>query len=151
MTWQTHDSPIHLLQACTCATLNWRSIGVSSDDARVRLVGGEWLAVQIRSDSWSLGLVARVGRRGVLLGYFFGPRFAQVPRLSDAEGLVAANAVLVGMFGDLGIQEGTWRILGRQSGWDELDWPLPQFVRRDSLDYLVKFIRYSASDISVEI
>lgn len=35
---------------------------------------GDWFAVPLGGAGYALGLVARVGRRGVTFGYFFGPR-----------------------------------------------------------------------------
>lgn len=116
-----------------------------------QLTGGEWLAVPLRDGKWAPGLVARVGRRGVLFGYFFGPATREIPSLRETTDLRPDGAALVGMFGDLGIREGTWAILGRSESWDPANWPFPQFVRTDSLSGQVTLIKYSESDLVTSI
>jgi len=61
---------------------------------------GTWFAVPLKDGGYAAGVVARVGRRGVLFGYFFGPRRPAAPSLSDLEGLTPNNAVLA-IVGDI--------------------------------------------------
>jgi Immunity protein 26 len=92
---------------------------------------GDWFAVPLREGGFAVGVIARATpcRRGVLLGYFFGPKRESVPALEELNGLSAANAVLVERFGHLGLVHGTWPLLGCIDGWDRSAWPMPAFGR----------------------
>ena len=94
---------------------------------------GDWFAVPLRDGGYAACLIARANPGGVLLGYFFGPRRSRIPQLQDVSGLRPGDAALVGMFGDLGIIQGTWPLLGRLDGWQRRDWPTPVFVRYEEL------------------
>lgn len=94
---------------------------------------GDWFAVPLAGGGFATGLVARANPGGVLLGYFFGPRVPQVPRLHDLKSLAARDAVLVGMFGDLGLIQGKWPLIRRLDEWVPAAWPMPVFVRYEEL------------------
>jgi len=113
---------------------------------RQRYSEGDWFAVPLRSDGFALGVVARANPKGVLLGYFFGPRRPQTPGLADIVGLVAERAVLIGRFGDLGIRTGSWSLLGRDPRWDRSAWPVPVFVRYEELTGRTFNVRYDDTD-----
>ena len=114
----------------------------------MKLMGGEWVAVPLEGGHWSIDLIARVSRGGVLLGYFFGPRSERKPDLNDIDGLKPDDAVLIGLIGHLGIKNQTWPVIGRTGNFVRKDWPLPLFVRRDSLIDRVELVRYSDDDLS---
>jgi len=101
--------------------------------ARVDFPEGTWFAVPLREGGFGVGVVARANAGGVLLGYFFGPKLAEVPRLDELAGLRAEDAALVAMFGHLGLKRGEWPVLGRLDGWDRQEWPMPVFVRYEEL------------------
>src|SRR5688500_15207999 len=86
---------------------------------------GDWFAVPLRTGGYALGLAARSNRRGIVLGYFVGPRSTQLPTVEQTQGLAAGNAVYVGMFGDLGLLHGEWPVIGQGTGFSRADWPLP--------------------------
>jgi hypothetical protein len=111
-----------------------------------RYTEGDWFAVPLRSDGFAVGVVARANPKGALLGYFFGPRREQRPTLADVTGLLPEHAVLVGMFGHLGIRGGSWPLLGRERGWDRARWPTPVFVRYEELTGRSFHVRYDDSD-----
>lgn len=96
---------------------------------------GDWFAVPLRDGGFAVGVIARAMPRkeGVLLGYFFGPRRYEIPTHEDLSGLSASDAVMVEMFGDLGIIRGEWPLLGRINGWDRTAWPTPEFGRFEEL------------------
>ncbi len=93
------------------------------------------------------GVVARMAPKGkILLGYFFGPRLDQGadPAL---EHLNAKDAILCVRFGDLGLIDGHWPILGNLPVWKRSEWPMPDFVRRDPLGRLKpKLVKYADDD-----
>ena len=96
---------------------------------------GDWFAVPLRDGGFAVGVIARAMPRkeGVLLGYFFGPMRLVVPALETLSDLSAADAVMVEMFGDLGIMSGKWLLLGRMNKWDRTEWPTPAFGRFEEL------------------
>jgi hypothetical protein len=94
---------------------------------------GDWFAVPLRDGGFAAGVVARANPGGVLLGYFFGPRRSAVPTLDGIRDLRQGDAVLVALFGHLGLKEGRWPVLGRLDGWDRREWPMPVFVRYEEL------------------
>jgi Immunity protein 26 len=100
---------------------------------RVRYGEGDWFAVPLRDGGFGVGILARANRKGVLLGYFFGPRRGQIPELPDVTPLRASDAVLVAKFGHLGIRDGRWPLLGVLDGWNREDWPMPIFGRYEEL------------------
>jgi hypothetical protein len=81
-----------------------------------------------------------------MLGYFFGPCRPELPSLADVHGLHAADAVLVRRFGDLGLLDGTWPVLGRVDGWDRSAWPMPAFVHHESLTDRSVLVYYDEDD-----
>lgn len=88
---------------------------------------GQAFALPLRSDGWAIGVIARVGRRGVLFGYFFDIHYKHLPSMKETERLTPSNAVLEARFGDLGIKRGEWIILGDMTDWNRESWPLPKF------------------------
>jgi Immunity protein 26 len=99
----------------------------------VRYSEGDWFAVPIRSGGFAIGVIARANPGGVLLGYFFGPKRAALPKIEELARLTAADAVLVGKFGHLGIKQNRWPIVGRFDTWDRREWPMPALVRYEEL------------------
>ena len=90
---------------------------------------GDWFAVPLRTGGYALGVVARKGKGGILLGYFFGPRRERVPTIEDAHDLTPDDAVLVERFGHLGLRDRRWPLLGPRATWRREDWPMPKFGR----------------------
>jgi hypothetical protein len=95
---------------------------------RRRIRPGSWAGVPLRNGAgYAVGLVAREGDAGaVLLGYFFGPRRAYIPALSDVLHYRPDDAVLIAMFG---LGNAQWPQLGEQPSWDPAEWPIPTFGR----------------------
>jgi hypothetical protein len=75
---------------------------------------GDWFAVPLHGGGFAAVIIARAMPRkeGVLLGYFFGPRRADVPALGELSALSTSDAVLVERFGDLSILDGHGRWWG---------------------------------------
>ncbi|MFF4601109.1 Imm26 family immunity protein [Amycolatopsis sp. NPDC001319] len=96
---------------------------------------GDWFTVPLEGGTFALGLIARSTKKShsIFFGYFFGPARASIPSLWDVADLWPADAVWVGMFGDVGLHDGTWRVLGRTPGWDRDTWKMPAFVHKDVL------------------
>jgi hypothetical protein len=94
---------------------------------------GTWFAVPLRSGGYGLGIVARLKGDGIAFGYFFGPRRDFVPTITEIEELSKDKSVLKIQFGDLGLLNGEWRVIGHHEDFDRSDWPLPPFIRVDDI------------------
>jgi hypothetical protein len=103
---------------------------------------GTVFAVPLKDRKYAVGLIARCGRRGIALGYFFGPRREAVPSLAKIGLLDPRRAVLVSMFGDLGLIENKWPIIGRYPAWDRNQWLVPKFLRTPLLTETHILIEY---------
>jgi hypothetical protein len=85
-------------------------------------------------------------KEGVLLGYFFGPKRDTVPTLDEISSLSASDAALVERFGDLGILDGTWPLVGHADAWDRDAWPIPTFGRSEELTGRAFMVIYDDAD-----
>jgi hypothetical protein len=110
---------------------------------------GTWFAVPLRSRGYTAGVVARTSGTGVMTGYFFDKVWAQPPALEQLKGLKPDAALRVLRFGDLGLLDGTWPIIGRDETWRRGEWPTPAFIRRDELSRKAWKVEYSDTDPSV--
>jgi hypothetical protein len=90
---------------------------------------GDWFAVPLPDGNWVVGRIARRGGPA-LLGYFFGPRRAELPALAELKSLHAADAVWVTKFSYLGLRDGEWPILHGAEDFDSTAWPMPMFPVR---------------------
>ncbi len=107
---------------------------------------GVLFAVPLNVGGYGLGLVVRANPRGVMFGYFFGPRRAQPPEVSQVEQLSGVDAVLVGRFGDLHLKQGKWPIIGPIPDWSRDRWPMPDFVRTEPIMGRSFRLRYDDAD-----
>lgn len=117
--------------------------------ARLPYAEGDWFAVPLENGGYAVGLVARSGRLGkVLFGYFFGPKREKLPTIDELRGYTAEHAILIGKFGDLGLFEGSWPILGQAGTWERKAWPLPPLARIDVVSGRARKVSYSEDDPS---
>lgn len=93
---------------------------------------GDRFSVPLKPDGYATGMIARVGKAGVLFGYFFGPALEQ-PALPQESGMTGSDAILIGRFGDLDLLNSRWVNHGPSAHWDRDDWPLVPLVREYSL------------------
>jgi hypothetical protein len=107
---------------------------------------GSFVAVPLRKAGFGIGVVSRLGRSRIGLGYFFGLRLSETPDLRQLPELRAENAVLVARFGDLGLRERRWLVIGSVPHWDPKEWPVPGFRREQSLTGEFFEVRYSDED-----
>jgi hypothetical protein len=94
---------------------------------------GTWFAVPLRTGGFAIGLLARVAGDGPAFGYFFGPRWKHPPAVEITRALTPKDAIFVALFGDLGLLNGEWPILGQDLNWNRDVWPLPPFIRIDEI------------------
>jgi hypothetical protein len=111
---------------------------------------GDIFAVPLRTSGFALGVVARMPKeRKVLLGYFFGYRFDQVPDAKDIPTLNPSDAIKVYRFGDLHLIDRKWPIISHIENWQRDNWPTPKFIRQDDLSKRAWLVSYSDENPSV--
>lgn len=86
---------------------------------------GDVFVLPLRDGGFARGVVARSDGQGRAFGYFFGPRLAGPEDARVDASLRPEDALLIGKFGDLGLLEGAWRVIGRIEPWSRTDWPMP--------------------------
>jgi len=113
---------------------------------------GDLFTLPLRDSGIAIGLIARAGPRGqVLFGYFFNLRYDNLPDLVDFSRLTPGDAIVRYRFGDLGLINGRWQILGAMPRWDRIHWPMPPFVREDPLTGHKAQVIYAEDDPSLEL
>lgn len=113
---------------------------------------GTIFGVPLDDHTHAIGLVARSGARGrIVLGYFFGAKWQTLPGPAVFQRVKKSEAVLTCMFGDLGLINGDWPIIGELVDFSRADWPLPVFSRIDGISAKESLIHYSDDDLFREI
>jgi hypothetical protein len=108
---------------------------------------GQLVAVPLRDDGgYAVGLIAAHDGRGAVVGYFFNQRFVDPPPLDEANALGPSEVLRVVRFGDLGLLNGGWIVIGDYVGWQPSEWPVPAFGRREPSGRAFKVI-YSTADL----
>lgn len=91
---------------------------------------GDLFGVPLEDWGFGVGLIARrkPGRGNhEMFAYFWGHRFPEPPKPYDLLDITPRTAIAEWKFGDLGIIEGHWPILGTLPGFRREEWPLPTF------------------------
>lgn len=106
---------------------------------------GNWIAIPLKQGGFAIGRIARADKEGGILVYFFGPRRDTVPTVAEVETLAADRATGILRSGDLGLLDGTWRVIGDSANWDRNAWPVPLFLRKTELldDRFAWLVAYS--------
>lgn len=113
---------------------------------------GDWIIVPLEEGGYAVGRIARSRPGGkVLLGYFFGPKLEKIPNESEINHLNPEDAIDITQFGDLGLIEGEWPVIGNSDEWDRSLWPMPSFIRVDVMSGKARKIEYSEDDLLYEI
>ena len=108
---------------------------------------GDRFAIPLRDGGYAVGVVARSPKGGkVLLGYFFGPRYGEIPAASTVTNLSSDEAIKVVRFGDISLLRGEWPIVYRPAKWNREDWPMPSFVRTELPDSRAWRVVYHDND-----
>jgi hypothetical protein len=107
---------------------------------------GDWFAVPLPNSGFAVGVIARVSRGGVLLGYFFGPIRKRPPALDELAARRPSDACWTRRFGHLGLAQGTWPVIGRSPDWSRTAWPMPVFGRFEELTGRAFEVHYADED-----
>jgi hypothetical protein len=95
---------------------------------KVKYREGDWFGVPLESGGWGIGIVARRDKRGGIVGFFFGPPRKELPKSTEElDRLHHTQAVWRADIGSLGIERGTWPILGHHANWSHERFPNPWF------------------------
>lgn len=90
---------------------------------------GSVFVLPLRSGGYARGVVARMSPDGnVSFGYFFGPPLSSTDSVS-LDDLNPSNAVLRVRFGELGLINGEWQVVGTICDWNRDSWPMPTELR----------------------
>ncbi|MFF3453711.1 Imm26 family immunity protein [Streptomyces sp. NPDC002730] len=90
---------------------------------------GDIFAVPLRDHGYAHGVVARADGKGIVLGYFFGPRVESLESPPQARTFEANLAIKICRFGDLGLIREKWPVVGRLESWNPAQWSVPEFCR----------------------
>jgi Immunity protein 26 len=95
---------------------------------------GQWFAVPLRTGGYALGIITRGNYKTKGgLGYFFGPKYSELPGDEATWQKSPEDAVLITQFGDLGLINGTWPLIPSTRLFSKEDWPMPKFGMEVSL------------------
>lgn len=108
---------------------------------------GDLVAVPLRGDAgFAVGLISAHDGRGGAIGYFFNRKFDRLPSLDEIGAPSALDVLRVMRFGDLGLVNGGWVVVGQHPEWRPCEWPMPDFGRREPTGRAFRVI-YSAEDL----
>jgi hypothetical protein len=89
---------------------------------------GQWFAIPLRTSGYGLGIIVRGSYKTKGgLGYFFGPKYGNLPGEETTCQKDSREAVLIAKFGDLGIITGRWPLIQSSSPFSREEWPVPKF------------------------
>jgi len=113
---------------------------------------GNLFSIPLKNGGYAVGVISRVGVGGrILFGYFFGPKRNDILDSDSLQSIEPKDAVLIGRFGDLGILNGSWRIIGTLNSWNRDLWFTSRFIRVDIVSNESFVVEYSEKNLSVEL
>jgi len=100
---------------------------------QIKYSEGEWFAVPLRDFGYALGIITRGSYKvkGPHLGYFFGPRYKDLPDEQETWRKKPSDAILIAWFGPLGIRWGRWPLIPSTRPFRREEWPVPLFRQID--------------------
>lgn len=110
---------------------------------------GDLFLVPLAGMVFALGRIVRASRRrGTVYISFFHRVMEQLPDKTQIPDFSPQQVIFSGLAGDLGLIDGSWKILRGHDHWDRRDWPLPRFKRRDLISDEITEVEYDDSDVS---
>jgi hypothetical protein len=105
---------------------------------------GTWFLVKLDQGGFGLGCVARHAPKGYeALGYFFDVKHARQIDADSFSSPSVREVILIEKFGDLGLINGSWPIIGTVGEWHREDWVVPRFLRVDAISLQPRLIEYN--------
>lgn len=111
---------------------------------------GTIFSVPLRDGGYAIGVVARCDHKGLVFGYFFGPRLETIPESVAWRDLKAEKAVLIGQFGDIGLKNGEWKLVGAIEQWNPDVWPMPGFCSAGEDENVVTISYYDDTTFEIK-
>ncbi len=102
---------------------------------------GSVIVFPLKKGGFARGVVARMDGKGGIFGYFFGPKLASIDDAS-MDGLQPKNAIWLTEFGDLGLLENAWTVIGKLPNWNREEWPMPPLIRLDEVQHRATLVFY---------
>jgi hypothetical protein len=103
---------------------------------------GQWFAIPLRNGGFAIGIVVRGSYKTKGgLGYFFGPKYEEIPGDEETLEKDPQESTLIAQFGDLGIITGSWPLIKSSRSFTKEDWPIPKFGSPNPLVPQKAFIR----------
>ncbi len=93
---------------------------------------GSCFAVPLRDGGFARGVITCWNGDNILAGYFFGPRIASLEDLEVDESMVPGLEMLIARFGNIGLKNKSWPMIGQVPHWNRNDWKLPRFLKIDN-------------------
>ncbi|GAP08819.1 immunity protein 14 [Anaerolinea thermolimosa] len=89
---------------------------------------GQWFAIPLNNGGYALGIIVRGSYKTKGgLGYFFGPRYEDIPDGNETWHKKPSDAILMAWFGDLGIITGRWPLISTTRSFNRHEWSVPGF------------------------
>lgn len=89
----------------------------------------------LKDGGYALGVIVRGSYKTKGgLGYFFGPKYAEIPDEQETWLKNPSDAILIAWFGDLGIIWGKWPLIPSGRPFRREEWPVPKFRNIDPLN-----------------
>ena len=93
-----------------------------------RAVAGSVVLVPLAPDEFAAGVVIHTDGKGRCAGAFFGPRVRSTSEV-DIGGLRLEDAEWVCRFGEYGIRNSLWPVIGAIPNWENSPWSVTRFAR----------------------
>lgn len=90
---------------------------------------GDCFSIPLREGGFGRGVIVRMDGEGIVFSYFYGPLIEDANDLKIDSTITPGREVLVGQFGDLGLLNNEWEIIGHLKNWKSSEWDLPKFLR----------------------
>jgi hypothetical protein len=90
---------------------------------------GSCFSIPLREGGYARGVVTRMDSDGTIFGYFFGPKIGRISEVCVDANLCPDQAVFCGRFGDLGLLNEEWQVIGNIQNWSREKWSMPPFLR----------------------
>ena len=110
---------------------------------KIKYQEGDVIAVPLQNGGYATGLVARTNSKGVVFGYFFGPKLNAISDISVNSKFQPEDAILVSQFGDNSVHGKSWSIVGNLPNYSPDIWKLPFFYRQAMGDNYYTITEYN--------
>jgi len=88
---------------------------------------GDFFAVPLKPDGYAVGIAIRIDGKGGIIGHFFQKKYDAPPAIDELESLTIEDSIHIEDFGDIGLRDGNWQVIGHNPKWDRTEWPMPTF------------------------